>query len=239
MYDEKKITNLAHLKMLAEKIVDVDNALRQDIADVVAGEHFYEIVAADDQDGEHSKVYYLKDTLTGNIAGDPITIPKDMVVESGEVIKVTDENPVEGLENGTYIHLVLANAEDSDLYINVADLVNIYGADNAEDAMVVVTIDDYKISADLSDAVKEILTKADEYELPIASEDELGGVKVASDPTEGGIVIAEDGTITLNMASDDEVEEMIEDVFANYTGNDGDGGDDGNGGDTEPDDEQP
>ncbi len=51
-----------------------------------------------------------------------IDIPKDMVVESGEVVT----NP-EGQAEGTYIKLTLANVADP-LYINVGTLVDIYKA---------------------------------------------------------------------------------------------------------------
>lgn len=65
------------------------------------------------------KSYTIKqgDTTVGTI-----DIPKDMVVESGEV--VTDP---EGQATGTYIKLVLANVADP-LYINVGHLVDIYKA---------------------------------------------------------------------------------------------------------------
>lgn len=63
-----------------------------------------------------------------------IDIPKDMVVESGEVVT----NP-EGQTAGTYIKLKLANVTDP-LYINVGTLVDIYKA-KAEATQVQVTID--------------------------------------------------------------------------------------------------
>ena len=52
-----------------------------------------------------------------------IDIPKDMVVESGEVVV----NP-EGQAEGTYIKLVLANATNDELFVNVGTLVDIYKA---------------------------------------------------------------------------------------------------------------
>lgn len=51
-----------------------------------------------------------------------IDIPKDMVVEAGEVVTNPDGQPA-----GTYIKLVLANVEEP-LYINVGTLVDIYKA---------------------------------------------------------------------------------------------------------------
>ena len=50
-----------------------------------------------------------------------IDIPKDLVVTSGTVIVVDDDNPVSGLTNGTYLKLVIVN-QDEPLYIDVKDL---------------------------------------------------------------------------------------------------------------------
>ena len=63
-----------------------------------------------------------------------IDIPKDMVVESGEVVT----NP-EGQAEGTYIKLVLANVAEP-LYVNVGTLVDIYKA-SANAAQVQIAID--------------------------------------------------------------------------------------------------
>ncbi len=63
-----------------------------------------------------------------------IDIPKDMVVEAGEVVT----NP-EGQPAGTYIKLVLANVTEP-LYINVGTLVDIYKA-KANATQVQLTID--------------------------------------------------------------------------------------------------
>jgi hypothetical protein len=70
------------------------------------------------QDG-YSATYYV--TQNGIDVGDPINIPKDLVVSAGEVVK----NP-SGQTAGTYIVLTIANKENSKLYINVEDLVDIY-----------------------------------------------------------------------------------------------------------------
>ena len=68
-----------------------------------------------------------------NVIG-TIDIPKDMVVESGEVVT----NP-EGQDEGTYIKLVLANVAEP-LYVNVGNLVDIYKA-AAGAAQVQIAID--------------------------------------------------------------------------------------------------
>ena len=64
-----------------------------------------------------------------------IDIPKDMVVESGEVVV----NPA-GQAAGTYIKLVLANATNDVIYVNVGTLVDIYKA-KANAAQIQVAID--------------------------------------------------------------------------------------------------
>lgn len=73
-----------------------------------------------------------------------IDIPKDMVVESGEVVT----NP-EGQEAGTYIKLVLANVAEP-LYVNVGKLVDIYTAKaNAAQVQVVIDTNTREISASI------------------------------------------------------------------------------------------
>lgn len=52
-----------------------------------------------------------------------IDIPKDLVVESGRIVK----NPT-GQPEGTYIELTIANKTSDKIYINVADLIDIYTA---------------------------------------------------------------------------------------------------------------
>lgn len=67
------------------------------------------------------------------IANAVIDIPKDMVVESGEV--VTDP---EGHPKGTYLKLVLANAEETEIFIDVTTLIEyVTGGETAEIAVVV------------------------------------------------------------------------------------------------------
>ena len=66
------------------------------------------------------KAYVLKQ---GDNTVGTINIPKDMVVQSGEVVV----NPA-GQAEGTYIKLTLANATNDVIYVNVGTLVDIYKA---------------------------------------------------------------------------------------------------------------
>lgn len=74
-----------------------------------------------------------------------IDIPKDMVVQSGEVVT----NP-EGQPEGTYIKLVLANATNDEIFVNVGNLVDIYKAQaNATQVQLAIDPSTREISATL------------------------------------------------------------------------------------------
>lgn len=112
-----------------------------------------EVLAAVGTGGTAAVVTITTDTTTdgalksytikqGNATVGVIDIPKDMVVESGEVVT----NP-EGQAEGTYIKLVLTNVAEP-LYINVGTLVDIYKAQaNATQVQVVIDPSTREISA--------------------------------------------------------------------------------------------
>ena len=90
----------------------------------------------------YAQVYEFKQ-LGNTIA--TINIPKDMVVQSGTV--ETKEAGAWG-EAGTYLHLVLANAANSDIYINVGDLIEYVTAGSGENDAIQISISaDHKVSA--------------------------------------------------------------------------------------------
>lgn len=90
----------------------------------------YTVAKAATAETGYSATYYL--TKDGNPVGEKINIPKDMVVQSGSVKTCTTaDSPLEGLAVGDkYIDLVLANADDSHVYVKVTDLVDVYTAGN-------------------------------------------------------------------------------------------------------------
>ncbi len=77
----------------------------------------YSVIKAADT-SEYAAVYYL--TKNGVNTGVAINIPKDLFVESGEIVT----NPT-GQPAGKYLKLVLQNQTEP-IYINVADLVDAY-----------------------------------------------------------------------------------------------------------------
>ena len=99
-----------------DNIVDAINEVRRSVS--AGGTAAAISIATDTTSDGASKSYtiYQGETKVG-----VIDIPKDMVVESGEVVV----NP-EGQAAGTYIKLVLANATNDVIYVNVGTLVDIY-----------------------------------------------------------------------------------------------------------------
>lgn len=93
---------------------------------------------------------YLKTYVIGQGGSEvgKIDIPKELVVTAGEVIHVDAEHPVEGLEDGTYIKLTIANQENP-IYINVKDLVDVYTAAAGATQVQLAISDTNEISATL------------------------------------------------------------------------------------------
>lgn len=168
-----------------------------------------------------------------------IDIPKDMVVEFGEVVT----NP-EGLEEGTYIMLVLANVPDP-LYINVGTLVDIYKAkasasqvqiaidsstreisativsgsigtaELADDAVTTVKIVDANVTkAKLSTAVQASLDKADAAAPQTALDVEIDRAKAAEAQTLTDSKAYTDAQLAIEVARAQGVEEGLEERLA-------------------------
>lgn len=109
-------------------------------------------VEKSEKSGDYAAVYRLmKD---GVAVGAAINIPKDMVVKSGSVVT----NPT-GQPKGTYIKLVLANATNDTLYVDVGGLIEYVTSGSAAGDMVVITIDEqtHKVTASITDGA---ITKA-------------------------------------------------------------------------------
>lgn len=106
-------------------------------------------IVEDKTSTDYSAVYHLQ--KDGKNVGASINIPKDMVVKSGSVETKTASGAWG--EPGTYLHLVLANATEDDIYINVGDLIEYVTAGTSPDGMVIVSIsDDHQVTATLGNA---------------------------------------------------------------------------------------
>lgn len=135
----------------AKLSADADNALvlaEDGLKVVIPAAAEYTIEKAADS-GEYAAVYALK--KDGVQVGASINIPKDMVVESGTVVELADGD-VEGYAAGTYIKLVLANATNDTLYINVGNLIEYVTSGSQAGDMVVISVsDDHKVTATITD----------------------------------------------------------------------------------------
>jgi len=135
----------------------------------------------------YSKRYTIAQSETGLSA--TIDIPKDMVVESGEVVT----NP-QGQPAGTYLHLVLANAVSSDIYINVSDLIEYVTSGSQAGDMVVINIDaQHRVTATITDGT---VTKAKLENSVQTTLNKADSALQASDITATGVE-GTNGTITV------------------------------------------
>ena len=106
--------------------------------------------------GDFAAVYQL--TKDGTPVGVDINIPKDMVVQSGQVVK----NPA-GQPAGTYIVLTLANATSDKLYINVDSLIEYVTGGTPADGIITTSVsDDFVLTATINNGTitKEKLVTA-------------------------------------------------------------------------------
>ena len=77
-----------------------------------------------------------------------VDIPRDLVVTAGEVIVVSDDAPVTGLTNGTYLKLTIAN-QSTPVYINTNSLVDVYTGKTVTDGVSIAVSSTNEISATL------------------------------------------------------------------------------------------
>lgn len=108
----------------------------------------YSLTVTNPASSTYAQVYEFKQL--GKTIG-TINIPKDMVVQSGTVETKTQAGAWG--EAGTYLHLVLANAENSSIYINVGDLIEYVSAGSGENDAIQISISaDHKVSASVKNS---------------------------------------------------------------------------------------
>ena len=137
----------------------------------------------DETSADYAAVYHL--TKDGTNVGVPINIPKDLFVESGEIV----DNPT-GQPEGKYIKLVLQNQTDP-IYINVADLVDAYTAGNG------ITISNTNVVSANVSAGNGLSVDADGIKMAVASTDSAGAMSSADFTKLSGIETgAQKNTVT-------------------------------------------
>ena len=136
---------------------------------------------------DYAAVYHL--TKDGENVGDAINIPKDLFVESGEIV----ENPA-GQPEGKYLKLVLRN-QTAPVYINVADLVDAYTPGNG-----IAISGNNQVSAKVV-AANGLSVDTDGIKMGLASDTAAGAMSSAD---KGKLDLIDEGatanTITLNGA---------------------------------------
>lgn len=144
-------------------------------------------ITKDATSADYAAVYHL--TKDGVNAGVTINIPKDLFVESGEIV----ENP-DGQEPGKYLKLVLQN-QTTPVYINVADLVDAYTAGNG------ISISDSNVVSAKVVAGNGLSVDANGIKMGLASAAAAGAMSAAQFAKLGEIADnATANTITMNGA---------------------------------------
>lgn len=122
----------------------------------------YTVTVTESTPEGYAKAYTITQAATG--LNTVINIPKDMVVESGTV--VTDPA---GQPAGTYLKLVLANANEDEIFINVGDLIEyVTSGSQAGDQIMVAVSADHKVTATLSNGSVTLAQLAQEVQDEIA-----------------------------------------------------------------------
>lgn len=114
-----QVNKIETVKVNGSALTITDKAVDIEIPDAVQ----YKIVEAATTEGALKSYKLVADgaDITGSVV---IDIAKDLVVTSGEVVKNPDAQHV-----GTFLKLVIAG-QDEPIYINVADLAQVYTGDN-------------------------------------------------------------------------------------------------------------
>lgn len=107
---------------------------------------------------DYAQRYELKQGPVGSqTTVGTINIPKDMVVESGTVVTLT-ETDAAGHTAGTYIKLTLANADSSEIWIPADSLIEYVTSGSVAGSMVMIDVDaQHRVTATITDGT---ITKA-------------------------------------------------------------------------------
>ncbi len=218
-YDSEKTTKLGQLKLLAQKV-------KGELDGLTAPE--YSVVKQGTAEEGFFSTYYL--TKDGAQVGEKINIPKDFLVNSADILTVeTADQPYAGAQVGDlYIDFVInsKNADDtaSHVYLPVNELVDAYTGGNGititpqnEVSVKIDTANANGLSADASGLKMTVATTVAAGAMAAADKTKLDGVAAGATKVEvstaGKIKINGTDTTVVDFATDEEVTEMLNEVF--------------------------
>ncbi len=225
-YDTNKLVKLAALKSLSEKIKG-EYATKEELKAIKIPE--YGVTKQEAAEAGYLSTYYL--TKDGQQVGEKINIPKDFLVNSADILEVETENdPYEGAAVGDlYIDFVVnsKNADDTatHIYLPVNELVDAYTGGNG-----IEVSPQNVISAKVDTAnANGLEVGAAGFKLNLATtttagalspDDKIkldgitkGATKVEASGTAGNIKINGAEVSVVQIAGDDDVSEMLNEVF--------------------------
>lgn len=142
-------------------------------------------------------------TKDGTGIGAVIDIPKDMMVKSGSVQTYeTGSLPAGVTEAGTYIVLVLNDAAETKLYINVGNLIEYVTSGSANGDMVFINIDPqtHKVTATITDGtVTEAKLHAD-VKAKLAKA--VSAIQSVTEGTENGKILVDNTAVAVHGLQD-------------------------------------
>ena len=218
-YDSEKTIKLAHLKSLAQK-------MKGELDGLTAPE--YTVVKQGTAEEGFFSTYYL--TKDGAQVGEKINIPKDFLVNSADIFEVeTADQPYAGAQVGDlYIDFVInsKNADDtaSHVYLPVNELVDAYTGGNGititpqnEVSVKIDAANANGLSADGSGCKMAVATADTAGAMAAADKTKLNGIAEGATKVEastaGKIKINGADTTVVDFATEEEVTEMLNEVF--------------------------
>ena len=216
-YDVNKLVKLGALKSLSERIKS-DYATKDELAAIKVPE--YSITKQGTAESGYLATYQL--TKGGSPVGEKINIPKDFLVNSADILEVEEaDQPYDGAEVGDlYIDFVVnsKNADDTatHIYLPVNELVDVYTGGNGIEVSPQSVI---SAKVDLASAsTAGAMSAADKTKLDSVAE---GATKVEASSTPGAIKVNGSEVTVVQIAGNEEVTEMLNEVFAASTDDEG------------------
>ena len=233
-YDVNKLVKLGALKSLSERIKS-DYATKDELAAIKVPE--YSITKQGTAESGYLATYQL--TKGGSPVGEKINIPKDFLVNSADILEVEEaDQPYDGAEVGDlYIDFVV-NSKNADgtathIYLPVNELVDVYTGGNGIEVSpqsvisakvdtanangLEVTAAGFKLNL-ASTSTAGAMSAADKTKLDSVAE---GATKVEASSTPGSIKVNGSEVTVVQIAGNEEVTEMLNEVFAAGTDDEG------------------